>query len=64
MKRIAILLIGVSMLLLSCKKDLDRPDIKEFPSGNEWTVGQILDTLANGSFTFDKESDRNATVPQ
>ena len=62
MKRIAILLIGVSMLLLSCKKDLGKPDIKEFPSGNEWTVGQILDTLANGSFTFDKESDRNATV--
>jgi len=62
MKRIAILLIGVSMLLLSCKKDLDKPDIKEFPSGNEWTVGQILDTLAKGSFIFDKESDRNATV--
>ncbi|MBQ2188616.1 MAG: choice-of-anchor J domain-containing protein [Bacteroidales bacterium] len=62
MKRIAILLIGVSMLLLSCKKDLGKPDIKEFPSGNEWTVGQILDTLANGSFIFDKESDRNATV--
>ena len=50
------------MLLLSCKKDLDKPDIKEFPSGNEWTVGQILDTLAKGSFQFDKESDRNATV--
>lgn len=50
------------MLLLSCKKDLGKPDIKEFPSGNEWTVGQILDTLANGSFIFDKESDRNATV--
>lgn len=50
------------MLLLSCKKDLDKPDIKEFPSGNEWTVGQILDTLAKGSFQFDKESDRNAIV--
>ena len=50
------------MLLLSCKKDLGKPDIKEFPSGNEWTVGQILDSLAKGSFIFDKDSDRNATV--
>ena len=50
------------MLLLSCKKDLDRPDINEFPSGNEWTVGQILDSLAKGTFQFDKESDKNATV--
>lgn len=50
------------MVFMSCKKDLDKPDIKVFPSGNEWTVGQILDTLANGTFQFDKEWHKDATV--
>ena len=50
------------MVLMSCKKDNDRPEIPNFPSGNEWTVGQILDTLANGTFQFDKEYHKNATV--
>lgn len=50
------------MVLMSCKKDNDKPEIPNFPSGNEWTVGQILDTLANGTFQFDKEYHKNATV--
>lgn len=50
------------MVLMSCKKDNDRPEIPNFPSGNEWTVEQILDTLANGTFQFDKEWHKNATV--
>lgn len=62
MKKLAILLIGVTMVFVSCKKELDRPDITHFPSGNEWTVGQILDTLANGTFQFDKDYHKNATV--
>lgn len=62
MKRIAILLIGVSLLLGSCKKKLDQPDITPFPSGVEWTVGQILDTLGQGSFQFDKEWHKDAIV--
>mgnify|MGYP002623975936 CR=1 FL=1 len=62
MKKITILLIGVTILLFSCKKDLDQPGINEFPTGNVWTVGQILDTLANGTFQFDKEWHQNAVV--
>ena len=62
MKKLAILLIGVTMVFISCKKDLDQPDITPFPNGTEWTVGQILDTLANGTFQFDQEWHKNAIV--
>ena len=50
------------MVFISCKKDLDKPDITPFPNGTEWTVGQILDTLANGTFQFDKEWHKDAIV--
>lgn len=50
------------MVFISCKKDLDQPDITPFPNGTEWTVGQILDTLANGTFQFDKEWHKDAIV--
>lgn len=62
MKKLAILLIGVTLVFVSCKKKLDQPSITPFPSGNEWTVGQILDSLANGTFSFDKDYHKNATV--
>ena len=63
MKKLAILLIGVSLVFSACKKkDLDKPEITQFPSGNEWSVGRILDSLAKGTFQFDKASDKNATV--
>ena len=62
MKKLAILLIGVTLVLVGCKKTLDQPDINQFPEGNVWTVGQILDTLANGTFQFDKDYHKNATV--
>ena len=62
MKKLAILLIGVTLVFAGCKKTLDQPDINQFPDGNVWTVGQILDTLANGTFQFDKDYHKNATV--
>lgn len=63
MKRIAILLIGVLLVLGACKKkDLDRPDIKQFPESNVWSVKMILDTLAAGTFQFDKEWHKDAIV--
>lgn len=62
MKKLAILLIGVTMAFISCKKDLDQPEINKFPEGNVWTVGQILDTLAGGTFQFDKDYHKNAIV--
>ena len=63
MKKLGILLIGVMLISLSCKKkDLDQPTINTFPQGNVWTVGQILDSLAVAPFSFNKEEDKNATV--
>ena len=62
MKKLAILLIGISLVFVSCKKDLDKPEINQFPENNVWTVGQILDTLANGTFQFDKEWHKDAVV--
>ena len=62
MKKLVILLIGVTLVFTACKKKLDQPDITPFPSGTEWTVGQILDTLATGTFQFDKEWHKNAIV--
>lgn len=64
MKKLAILLIGVTLALVSCKKDLDQPDIKHFPDSNVWTIAQLLDTLAfnNGTYTFDQDYHKNATV--
>lgn len=62
MKKIAIILIGVSMLLSSCKKDLDRPPIPAMPTNDIWTVGQILDTLANGTFQFGDTYHKDAVV--
>ena len=50
------------MVLMSCKKDLDKPAINQFPEDNVWTVGQILDTLATGTFTFNKDYHKNAVV--
>lgn len=50
------------MVLMSCKKDMDKPEINQFPENNVWTVGQILDTLANGTFQFDKEWHKDAVV--
>lgn len=62
MKKLAILLIGVLLVTVSCKKKLDRPDLVEFPETNVWTVGQILDTLVLGTFQFDKEWHKDAIV--
>jgi hypothetical protein len=61
MKKLAILLIGITMLFASCKKDNDKPFINVFPTGNDWTVGRILDSLsALNSYQFDTVFDRNA----
>ena len=63
MKKLAILLIGVTLVLFGCKKkDLDQPEITHFPDGNVWTVGQILDTLTMGTYQFDKEWNKDAIV--
>ena len=62
MKKLAILLIGVTLVFVSCKKKLDQPDITQFPETNVWSVGQILDSLAVGAFTFDQDSQRDAIV--
>ena len=63
MKKLAILLIGIMLVFVSCKKkDYDQPEITQFPETNVWTVGQILDTLANGSFTFNQDSQKDAIV--
>ena len=49
------------MLFASCKKDNDKPFINVFPTGNDWTVGRILDSLsALNSYQFDTVFDRNA----
>lgn len=50
------------MMLLSCKKDLDKPEITQFPDSNVWTVGRILDSLAKGPYVFDRNSDKDAVV--
>ena len=61
MKKLAILLIGVTMLFASCKKDLDKPEINVFPTGNEWSVGRILDSLQKlNTYQFDTVFDSNA----
>ena len=63
MKRIAILLIGVLLVLGACKKKvLDQPDIQNFPEENVWSVAQILDTLAAGTYEFNQEWHKNATL--
>lgn len=64
MKRIAILLIGITLMFMSCKKDLDKPSIPSFPSGNEWSVGRLLDSLehSSGIFQLTDESYKNAIV--
>lgn len=62
MKKLAILLIGVLLVFVACKKKLDQPDITSFPETNVWSVGQILDSLANGAFTFDQDWDKDAIV--
>ena len=62
MKKLAILLIGVMLVFVSCKKNLDQPDITSFPENNVWSVGQILDSLANGAFTFNQDWDQDAIV--
>ena len=62
MKKLAILLIGVTLVFVSCKKKLDQPDITQFPETNVWSVGQILDSLAVGAFTFDQDWDKDAIV--
>lgn len=56
MKKLAILLIGVTLALVSCKKDLDQPDIKHFPDSNVWTVGQLLTALETGEYNFDEDA--------
>lgn len=56
MKKLAILLIGVTLALVSCKKDLDQPDIKHFPDSNVWTVGQLLTALETGEYSFDEDA--------
>ena len=51
------------LVFVSCKKkDFDKPEITPFPETNVWTVGQILDTLAVGSFQFDKDYHKDAIV--
>ena len=62
MKKLAILLIGVSLVLGACKKNLDQPDITSFPDTNVWSVGRILDSLAKGTFTFNQDSQKDAIV--
>lgn len=59
--RLAILLIGISMVFVSCKKDLDKPEINVFPTGNDWTVGRLLDSLNKlNTYQFDEYFDSNA----
>ena len=61
MKKLAILLIGVTVMFISCRKDLDKPNINVFPTGNDWSVGRILDSLAVlTSYQFDTIFDKNA----
>ncbi len=62
MKKLAILLIGVLLVFVSCKKKLDQPEITSFPETNVWSVGQILDSLSHGAFTFDQDRDKDAIV--
>lgn len=62
MKKLAILLIGVLLVFVSCKKKLDQPEINQFPEGNVWSVGRILDSLSHGAFTFDQDSQKDAIV--
>ena len=63
MKKLAILLIGILLVFVSCKKkDLDKPELTSFPETNVWTVGQILDTLVLGPFQFDKDWHKDAIV--
>lgn len=62
MKKLAILLIGALLVFVSCKKKLDQPEINQFPEGNEWSVGRILDSLSHGAFTFDQDSQKDAIV--
>ncbi len=63
MKKLAILLIGILLVSVSCKKKvLDTPEIKDFPEGKVWTVGQLLDSLAVAPFRFDKSYHKDATV--
>lgn len=61
MKKLAILLIGITMVFISCKKDMDKPNINVFPTDNEWSVGRILDSLNKlNSYQFDTIFDSNA----
>ena len=61
MKKLAILLIGITMVFVSCKKDMDKPNINVFPTDNEWSVGRILDSLNKlNSYQFDTIFDSNA----
>ena len=59
--RLYILLIGVALLSFACKRELDKPEIPQFPSGNEWSVGRVLDSITSqGTFQFDTIFDKNA----
>ncbi|MGN0033616.1 MAG: DUF5689 domain-containing protein [Candidatus Limimorpha sp.] len=60
--KLYILLIGATLLSFACKRELDKPEIPNFPSGNDWSVGRILDSISSqGTFQFDTIFDKNAT---
>jgi len=59
MKRLTLLVIGIALIFVSCKKKvLDTPNLTPFPSGNVLTVANLLDKLEQyGEYQFDSVND-------
>ncbi|MCQ2318765.1 MAG: DUF5689 domain-containing protein [Bacteroidales bacterium] len=58
MKKLALIIIGISLIFVSCKKELDTPNLKPFPSGETQTVADLLEKIEqNGEYQFDTVKD-------
>ncbi len=58
MKKLALIIIGISLIFASCKKELDTPELKPFPSGETLTVADLLEKIEqNGEYQFDTVKD-------
>ena len=58
MKKLALIIIGISLIFVSCKKELDTPNLNPFPSGDVMTVASLLEKIEqNGEYQFDTVKD-------
>ena len=58
MKKLTLIIIGISLIFVSCKKSPDTPNLTPFPSGDVLTVSSLLEKIEqNGEYQFDSVKD-------